>query len=688
MKCSSLSPTEIVFSPQFQTSAPFSSLLNDSGNSTASDEPLLHKISTFLGAALDVAPGDPRSTPPTDESAEHVWKAPHLKVRDSPSITRQYALQADNIDNMRTQARNEISEVVGTVAVLDFLSPTFSGQRHNGLLSRAYENAHANAKRNVSALLDKVPTGAGVEKDMYKAIMEAITTIHKALRSGQSTIVLEDTSSDLTLYPDNNMKDKWEYGLGFVEVKPADKQNPLHADEQDCSKPLRVYLSQMQVWNQIQDYATRAYRGRSRCFSVAIGIFGKYARFFRWDQSLAMVARAFDYKKEPEFLWKFVVAFGSPDHCGNGLDPTVGDHLEVERLAVAGLEEKYAKARAKRLLSLEVSALADDDLRKQSSVITIPSPRNSEQAKYMSIGPPLFVSRAVWGEGCDHFVIIKESGRDETRAPEGLIYKAIHGDTDHVFGVARIRSDVDLYDSAFSSDGRNAVHRTIGKWAFRYFGRKFCSRTHHRCVLDSVGIDLTSELMEAIRDGVMGHRNMTSRSALHRDISASNVVISAYSEMEDAAKGFLIDMDYAAVTGQGACDDELRDITGTTAFLSMARAKSILKKQIAPHATWNDLESLFWVTLYIVVRHTDTGGTMPVERIVEIFDRGLIGQRKQYVQEGIADIEVRAHAPLVRCLQNLAQLVASHYLWDHLKPAQKAWGALPPEGAPNVSGRY
>ncbi|TFK52763.1 hypothetical protein OE88DRAFT_1656333 [Heliocybe sulcata] len=612
-------------------------------------------------------------------------------------------------ETLRIEAGSELAQkLVGTVPINEFLTLAFPQQRHDGILSRAYEDASAQAKEDVLALLKEVPTGDGVEKLMYESLIKAMTAICEALWPGQSSLYVKDSSSessedggspDLTFYSDNqdNRTDAWECGLGFVEVKPTDAQDPLYVDEQDCSKPLRIHLKQIDVWNQIQDYATRAYHRRSRCFQVAIGIFGNYARFFRWDHSLGMVSRAFDYKKEPEFLWQFIAAFGSPAHHGHGLDPTVGDYVEVKRLAVPDLKEKYVNARKNRLLSSKVSGLSDADLLRQSSVITIPSRSRDIQEKYITIGPPLFASKAILGRGTrawlavpvpgtvdnpersneDHFVIIKDSWRELSRAKEGDIYKAIYGDADKVFGVARIRCDLDLYDPAVSSDGENTMHRTIAEWISQQYGRHFSRRIHHRSVLDSVGIDLsrfesTRELMEAIRDGVKGHRNMSNNKVLHRDISAKNVMISAYPEKESMAKGFLIDMDYATVTGDGECEDDLREITGTTAFLSMARVQGTMNSQMAPHAIWNDLESFFWVTVYIVVRHTDTEKTMPAGRIVQIFDSGDVDKRMRYVRRDIAATKVKGHIPLARCLQALAKLVASHYALEDLDPDVRA----------------
>ncbi|TFK52757.1 hypothetical protein OE88DRAFT_1295075 [Heliocybe sulcata] len=682
-----------------ETAAVSAALLDDNVVAAELDGPSRSKTAIPVGTA----PADPLTTPLSTPPPPQGYLTPHPELQERPLSTSQHASQSGETATRRLEVGNEtIRKTLATVAIGDFLTLSFPSQENEDIISEAYERAPAMAKQYVSTLLNGIPTGEGVEKDMYKPLIDAFTTICDTLWPGQSILHLKNTSSDqggspdLTFFANNedNKSDKWELGLAFIEAKSQDRQDPFYDDERNPKEELRMHLREMEVWNQIQDYATRAYGARARCFMVAIGIFGNYARFFRWDRSLVTVSRGFKYKEEPELLWQFIAGLGTPGYDGSGLDPTVADYVEVQRLAVPGLEEKYAKARTKRLLSLEVSELSDADLRKQSSVITVPSSSGVKEEKYISIGPPLFASGAVLGRGTrawlavpvpgtvdnpersneDHFVILKDSWREESRAPEGDVYRAIYGDADCAFGIARMRSSVDLYDPEDDSDGHDIVHTTIATWVAQYFGRQFCHRVHHRCILDSVGVTLsrfgtTRQLMEGIRDAVEGHRNMAQRNILHRDISASNVMISAYPTSEGNAKGFLIDMDCATVLGSEGSDDELREITGTTAFLSIERDPRCPDRGL--HRTWHDLESFFWVALYIVVRHANMDGTVTVEDMISIFNKGDISYRSGFLSYSANLVRVTGHTPLGECLRRLAKLVNSHYLLDDDEPEEK-----------------
>ncbi|EPQ50113.1 hypothetical protein GLOTRDRAFT_51029, partial [Gloeophyllum trabeum ATCC 11539] len=91
---------------------------------------------------------------------------------------------------------------------------------------------------------------------------------------------------------------------------------------------------------------------------------------------------------------------------------------------------------------------------------------------------------------------------------------------------------------------------------------------------------------------------MCARNVLHRDISVNNIMISADVDAEGGAKGFLIDPELAAATGMDNLQEELNHLTGTYQFTSMQR----FDDDPGQHASWNDLESFYWVVLYVVLR--------------------------------------------------------------------------------------
>ncbi|EPQ50552.1 hypothetical protein GLOTRDRAFT_133918 [Gloeophyllum trabeum ATCC 11539] len=616
---------------------------------------------------------------------------------------RNFQSQDVGLATLKTEAGTEASRLhVGPVSMKDFMRLTF--QRHfSEVVEDVSQRISPDDQARVSARLSKIPPGEVVERKMYTPLKEGMNDMCSSLWKENSPIELETVEStkdpqdpgtpDLIIKESGMGLCPWPCALAFVEVKPQDKQDPFYYTDGSSAKV--VYDYQLKVWDQISYYATVSFRRRPRCFLCGIGVFGNRARFFRFDRSSILVSEAFEYKENPEPLWQFLAGFGAQGYYGSGVDPTIDFEVHDHD---ALLLEKIQKARAKRLLSEETEKLHDDTLRAQSSTIRVPSKDGAKLEQYITVGPPLVTSTALLGRGTctwlafpvpgtvenpersneDHFVIIKDSWRDPTRRLEGDIYDIIHGGKDHVPGVARKRSDVDLVEPP---DPNSEMHRTLAHVLNTHIldknaPRKCPPRVHHRCILNSVGIHLsrflcTREALEAIYDSLLRHEQMSKKDILHRDISVNNIMISAYPEVEKC-KGFLIDVEYATVVGEPGSESDLREITGTIQFLSIARLRKT--PQLPAHETWNDLESYFWTIAYLYIHHRPH--TLSEQVISEIFALCHPDLRTTMVRTHVETMEIlcgpdenseggardqRENVPLTSCIRRLAELVKSHY---------------------------
>ncbi|EPQ49897.1 hypothetical protein GLOTRDRAFT_134484 [Gloeophyllum trabeum ATCC 11539] len=93
----------------------------------------------------------------------------------------------------------------------------------------------------------------------------------------------------------------------------------------------------------------------------------------------------------------------------------------------------------------------------------------------------------------------------------------------------------------------------------------------------------------------------------------------------------------------------------------MNNALKLLKaKKLIVHEDWHDLESVFWVLLFAVVRHVRTN-LMP-EEIHGLFDGSDSTGRSAWMWEAEwGNLEVKDHPPLTRCVCELTRLVTTHY---------------------------
>jgi serine/threonine protein kinase len=86
---------------------------------------------------------------------------------------------------------------------------------------------------------------------------------------------------------------------------------------------------------------------------------------------------------------------------------------------------------------------------------------------------------------------------------------------------------------------------------------------------------------------------------IHRDVSINNIMI-ANKPRENELKGFLIDLDMAKAIGSESSGATNR--TGTMEFMAI----NILKRR-EPHSYRDDLESFFYVLIWICVMYESTG---------------------------------------------------------------------------------
>ncbi|EPQ50096.1 hypothetical protein GLOTRDRAFT_134257, partial [Gloeophyllum trabeum ATCC 11539] len=551
------------------------------------------------------------------------------------------------------------------------------------------------------------PSTGFSERGMYEPLAASLNNISRTIIPGRPLPVAfhicaekrpEEVKGgirgapDLVVFPHGTSDEYWARGLGFVEVKTEENEDPFYGQAEYAGEPPIMTEAQTETWKQLSEYATIAFRTIPRCFLLAIGIFGGKARLFRWDRSSVIVSDSFDYKEEPAHLAYFLT--GLARFGNSGIDTTA--HMPV----TSEVEKKLLKAQFEQAKALGIfdeyeAARRGADLISESTRIQGRRRRGQRGGEiYITLGRPLLSSRSIKGRGTRVWVatklerldraghssgrlfIIKDSWREKDRWTEGRIYDAIRGDEEvPVFGVARFEDEFDVGDQ-----DPGGVHCTAGE---RINAQKdksvHAERVHHRCILESVGIPITrfkstKVLMMAVRDAVKGHQNMCLKDVLHRDISVNNVMISASVIAEGGAMGFLIDPELAAVGSMPDIEKELRFLTGTLPFTSLDR----LENEESKHADWHDLESFFWVVLFVVLRHTScyyTKGGKKIagaEQLPRLYDNieNIFAIRKDFLETILKTLEIIGNAPLTVCLRRLGDLVLSHYRPDRSRYAQ------------------
>ncbi|KAI0692081.1 hypothetical protein C8T65DRAFT_745297 [Cerioporus squamosus] len=213
-------------------------------------------------------------------------------------------------------------------------------------------------------------------------------------------------------------------------------------------------------------------------------------------------------------------------------------------------------------------------------------------------------------------------------------------------------------------------------------------RSHMRFVVDTVGRPLTTfrctkELVTAVRDAIKGHRlAMTRAGVLHRDVSVGNVLILDNPSDPGSYAGFLHDFDYSSMSREvptitqfsSMCATEraqqllaeadagdLKERTGTFYFIAIM----LQVRRNLEHTVGHDLESFYWVLVWVVVRHVAHAHPFGNDLCPTIFPYGdkqkSHGAKTEWIMDHVHDFSIPGNAPLTDLIKELAKLVEHHY---------------------------
>ncbi|KAJ6625793.1 hypothetical protein B0H10DRAFT_590793 [Mycena sp. CBHHK59/15] len=375
------------------------------------------------------------------------------------------------------------------------------------------------------------------------------------------------------------------------------------------------------------------------CYAFVVGVFGKFARLFRVDRSGYLVSKAFKWVKEtevfPEFYWRLYNSGNSKKLLGHDSTISVPSEAEKEVMwATLKTLPRYA-------------SLSFEDATNSSRWVEVEI--DGKLKKCFTVGAPIFQSKGLFCRGTrvDRVLIkdeqppkmhaLKDAWRQACRRPESHFYDVIKSYVDENLdgkmpkGLAARLGGLDLAKTC-------PDHKTITA-ELRAGGQPLLDRCHDRTVLDPVGFPLeqfqsTKQLVQALRDAIYGHQIAFLAGVLHRDVSAGNILIN-----ENDLYGFMHDWDYSEFTAEGwkrfkllhpdvtdeEIDKELKDMTGTYPFLAIEMLQQIRDpKSPCCHTCKHDLESFYWLLIWILLRHANHSDPRGPAACSILFDNPLI----------------------------------------------------------------
>ncbi|KAH9915203.1 uncharacterized protein B0H18DRAFT_940039 [Fomitopsis serialis] len=239
-----------------------------------------------------------------------------------------------------------------------------------------------------------------------------------------------------------------------------------------------------------------------------------------------------------------------------------------------------------------------------------------------------------------------------------------------------------------------AGHRTISGVHNAPEKVRMNERSHMRMVLQTVGTPLadfrcTREVVLALRDAVEGHRRAYEAGIIHRDVSEGNVMIS---RLHSAFAGFIQDFDFSfswrrflqkrgwdvdlttwekycvehgheprQTDGKSDPANDSKERTGTLLFMAV----QVLEGEIT-HEARHDLESFYWLLVFIVLRHTNHGHHKKSEAFGSLFCLDDLDQRAStkmaWLQHRKAPLPVPGNEPLTNLLEKFRNLLQENFL--------------------------
>ncbi|KAH9884404.1 hypothetical protein C8Q73DRAFT_362168 [Cubamyces lactineus] len=262
---------------------------------------------------------------------------------------------------------------------------------------------------------------------------------------------------------------------------------------------------------------------------------------------------------------------------------------------------------------------------------------NIDQAKFETVGPPLWQSFSLLGRGTSVFyaisldenipVILKTAWHTPGRQAEAQVYEDIKDATVRA-GIEYPRGMAELLTGG---DVKLLVEGTLRPVTVSML-RKSSSlqpptkdgindRVLHRVALRTVGKPLWkwSSLLEfasALLDVVKAHKALSAIGILHRDISPGNVLIRVEAKLTEETRlrprsielkepphdeigGFLADFEFASIKSEPEHLKMPGDaISGTPMFMSTKLLYASTKKERVSRTVEHDLESLCWTIIY------------------------------------------------------------------------------------------
>ncbi|THH26847.1 hypothetical protein EUX98_g7338 [Antrodiella citrinella] len=409
---------------------------------------------------------------------------------------------------------------------------------------------------------------------------------------------------------------------------------------------------------QIGTYAAAQMSRQHRVFLFSLFVYGDFMRIIRWDRSGALITDAIDYRRHPRVLAEFLYRYSHMTRAQRGWDTTVERATpEDAKMLTAAIEAYQSDKSLRQLPRMEVTLKDCYPVYRMKVDVKVPteagggghpggvrdgangeedgedgredSREDSEddmnlegrrkitgpamRTKIFLVRKPFWHTSIPFGRATRVYVAldiedkklvsIKDSWRVEfgSSDPEGVIYDEFDtADEEWKQFLPTVLGAGDVPDDRHSPEAKQKTLTQTFEEKARETHNIGLLRAHvHHRVVQALAFPLNTftssrELVQAIRDAMFAVIGVYKKfNRLHRDVSAGNVMLG------ENGRGLMNDWDHSR-----SLLEELKKIlqsfrTGTWQFLSVG----LLQDPKKPHTIVDDMESFFWVLVYMALHY-------------------------------------------------------------------------------------
>ncbi|KAK7682831.1 hypothetical protein QCA50_014215 [Cerrena zonata] len=524
----------------------------------------------------------------------------------------------------------------------------------------------------------------GLERGMYQELCDAINDSGVCPGYTLADVSNRVDENGIEIRPDwalcrgTRIKDKLDFSnMEFPGEGKASKIADAFFDTEESEKTLnpleKVTGQSASTRGQLISYTATLHSFQHRCFSFSFLICGQYARLFRWDRSGCIVTALFNFHDEPEILAAFFWCYAHLSPEKQGYDTTVKRATPEEAKYLANAVDKFIVDSLPRDVSF---MLPEENPAHPYPVCKIRVEMKDGPHNLIVKMPFLDSADSACGRATRAYtafdmkerrlVFFKDSWRtgDGDYGSEAEIYEELIKRGVPFLPIVLAAGDVTSKGSGETQITFTQVWSdSIDKPGWRLPCDRLRKLIHHR-VVQELAYPLNTarcskEATQAVRDIVEALKvSYHVAEYYHRDVSTGNVMI------DKNGRGVLNDWDHAVKVVRHGKGHAYR--TGTWQFISVA----LLRHPKKSHDLLDDLESSFWLLLYVSYIHfeLDVGSFEPDFEIFNEYTERKLEDGNYYTLGGngksclLSGGEISRYewksAPLNKLLRSLARTLA------------------------------